>query len=490
MQKTLSLLAIGVLGAFASGAEGRSFGALEFEACTLAPEFSTQSVEAQCTTLSVPENRAAPDGRTIDLAIAWIPTEGEPSEDPVFMLAGGPGQSARDSYPNVAPAFRDILRHRDVILVDQRGTGGSHALTCRDEAGEGSFTSAGDDSLEGAARFARECLAQLSKESDARFYTTGDAVADLESVRQALGVATINLLGISYGTRVAQQYVMRHPAQTRSVILDGVVPNSLALGSEHAKNLDAALALQYARCGEIDACKGAFGDPKKNFETLAAELREAPRSVVFRDAVSGEMREEQLTYGHLAAVIRLYSYSPMSAAMLPLTLHEAVNGRSDALMAQAQMLMGELGDQIQHGMQLSVLCSEDAAGLKVDPADADTVLGTQFVEYSLAQCAVWPRGDVAADFPTAYAGDTPVLLLSGEFDPVTPPRYGEAVAAAWKGARHLVLKGQGHNVIGVGCMPKLAARFIDTLDAAELDASCLDSLNYTPPFAGHFGWEP
>ena len=99
----------------------------------------------------------------------------------------------------------------------------------------------------------------------------------------------------------------------------------------------------------------------------------------------------------------------------------------------------------------------------------------------------WPPEAAQA---TPVTADVPALLLSGEFDPVTPPRYGDSVAQAWPGARHLVLKGQGHNVIGVGCTPKLAARFIDTLDAAELDATCLDSLNYTPPFAGHYGWEP
>lgn len=486
---TVGLLAIGLL-ACVPATQARTFGMLAFEPCTLAPEFSTQSVEAQCATLAVPEDRAAPAGRSIELAIAWVPTEGEPSADPVFMLAGGPGQSARDSYPGVAPAFRDILRHRDVILVDQRGTGGSNALGCKDAAGENAFTAADDQSLEGATRFARECLAALGTRADVRHYTTGDAVADLEAVRQALGVATINLIGISYGTRVAQQYVLHHPAQTRSVILDGVVPNTLVLGSEHAKNLDAALALQYARCAEAEACRTAFGDPRANFRTLAAELRAAPRTVAYRDAVSGEWREEQLTYGHLAAVMRLYSYAPTVAAMLPLTLHEAVSGRGDTLMAQAHMLLGEVGDQIQHGMQLSVMCAEDAPGLKPDPADADTVLGTEFVEYSLAQCGVWPRGTVAADFATPVSADVPVLLLSGEFDPVTPPRYGDSVAQAWPGARHLVLKGQGHNVIGIGCTPKLAARFIDTLDAAELDATCLDSLNYTPPFAGHYGWEP
>lgn len=490
MHKHHTLLAIGLLGALASTAQARTWGSLDFEPCTLAPEFSTQSVEAQCTTFAVPENRDEPGGRTIELAIAWVPTEGEPSADPVFMLAGGPGQSAKDSYPNAAPAFRDILRQRDVVLVDQRGTGGSNALGCKSPDGDNAFTSAEDQSLDGAVTFARECAAELGQRADLRHYTTGDAVADLDAVRAALGVATINLVGISYGTRVAQQYVLTHPAQTRSVILDGVVPNTLVLGSEHAKNLDAALALQYARCAEVDACKAAFGDPRTNFETLATELRAAPRKVSYRDAVSGDFREDDLTYGHLAAVMRLYSYVPQIAAMLPLTLHEAVNGRADTLMAQAQMLMGEISGQIQHGMQLSVMCAEDADGLKADPADADTVLGTEFVDFSIAQCGVWPRGRKADTFNTPVTGNTPVLLLSGEFDPVTPPRYGDAVAKDWSGARHLVLKGQGHNVIGVGCTPKLAARFIDTLDAAALDAACLDSLTYTPPFAGHYGWEP
>lgn len=484
------LLLLGLTGASACQVQARSFGALEFEPCTLAPEFAITSVEAQCTTLSVPENREAPDGRHIDLAIAWVPTEGESSTDPVFMLAGGPGQGARESYPNAAPAFRDILRDRDVILVDQRGTGDSNRLSCRNAAGENAFTAQDDTSLEGAVRFARDCAAQLGERADLRFYTTTDAVADLDAVRQALGVASINLVGISYGTRVAQQYARLHPDTTRSVILDGVVPNTIALGNDHAKNLDAALALHYAHCKETEACTKAFGDPETNFRRLAAELKATPRTVGFRDAVNGEWRESTLTYDYLAGLMRMSSYAPTVAAILPLTLHEAANGRYDTLMAQSEMLMRQVGDQIQHGMQLSVLCAEDVPGLTVDPADADTVLGTQFVDFLLAQCGVWPHGKAPDGFNDPVTANVPVLLLSGELDPVTPPRYGDMVAEHWPNARHLVLRGQGHNAILVGCMPKLAARFIDTLDAAGLDATCLDSLTYTPPFAGHYGWEP
>jgi pimeloyl-ACP methyl ester carboxylesterase len=172
-------------------------------------------------------------------------------------------------------------------------------------------------------------------------------------------------------------------------------------------------------------------------------------------------------------------------------------------MAQSQLLVSQVSDQIMHGMQLSVMCSEDAPGLAADPADKDTVLGTEFVDFSLAQCAVWPKGDVPADFHAPVKSEVPVLLLSGEFDPVTPPRYGDAVLHGWDNAsagpseplalakgRHLVLRGQGHNVIGVGCAPKLVARFIDTADAQALDAECLDRLAYAAPFAGFYGWEP
>jgi pimeloyl-ACP methyl ester carboxylesterase len=159
-------------------------------------------------------------------------------------------------------------------------------------------------------------------------------------------------------------------------------------------------------------------------------------------------------------------------------------------MAQAEMMVGQLSEQITHGMQLSVMCSEDASQLRVDPADAGTVLGTEFIDFTLAQCAVWPKGAMPEDFHAPIRSDAPVLLLSGEFDPVTPPRYGEQVLAGLSQGRHLVLRGQGHNVIGVGCAPKLAARFIDTADAAKLEVECLDRLGYTPPFAGFYGWEP
>jgi pimeloyl-ACP methyl ester carboxylesterase len=206
--------------------------------------------------------------------------------------------------------------------------------------------------------------------------------------------------------------------------------------------------------------------------------------------VSGEWLEETPDFGHLAILLRMFSYQPAAAATLPLLLHDAANGRYAPLLAQSRMLMASLGDQMAHGMQLSVICTEDVSEMAADPVDDGSVLGNEMVALFQAQCDAWPTAPRADGFRDPLAGDLPVLAISGEFDPVTPPRYGDAVVAHLPRGRHLVASGQGHNVIGTGCMPKLFAQFIESADADGIDASCLDRLAPAPPFAGYYGWEP
>ena len=469
---------------------GLHYGQLAFEPCALS-EPGLPAVEAQCTTLEVPENHAEPDGRRIELAIAWIPAKGEGDPDPIFMIAGGPGQSALDSYPMVAGAFSDARRNRHVLLVDARGTGGSHPLSCRDDEGENAFIDEDDASAEAARAFAERCLDQLDDDSDLRFYTTTDHIQDLDLVRKLLGAERLNLIGISYGTRVAQQYAMRYPEHVRTITLDSVVPNDLALGGEHARNLEDALTEQFSRCRATDACLQNLGDPRQNLDVVRTTLEAGGLPPVeFRNPVTGEWQTETPTFGDLAILLRMYAYQPAAAATLPLLLSEAANGHYEPLLAQSRMLLDDVSDTIMHGMQLSVMCTEDYPELEASPGDADTVLGNELIDFSRAQCEVWPRGERPADFREPLAGDVPVLAITGELDPVTPPRYGDAVVESLANGRHLVLAGQGHNVIGAGCMPELFAQFLETADAKALDADCLARLRATPPFAGHYGWEP
>jgi len=474
-------------------ANARKLGQLDFHPCSLPVPQMAATVSAQCTTLKVAEDPANPKGRQIELALAWLPAKGESEPDPVFMIAGGPGQSALESYPSLHPVFADVIKKRNVILVDQRGTGKSNPLVCKDASGKNAY---GEDEavaaldLNKAKLFAQQCAKTLSTRADPRFYSTDYAIADLDLVRAKIGAEKINLYGVSYGTRVAQQYAKRFPLHTRTVVLDGVVPNALVLGNEHAINLENALNLQFARCVADKVCREHFGNPRQKLDMLRAQLEKSPLLVNYNDPMSGEARHDKLDVGSLATVARMYAYSPLTASMLPMLLTQATQGNGGPLLAQAQMMNQSLGDALMHGMQLSVVCSEDADELKADPAAEKTLIGNTMISYLKAQCEVWPHSKRPADFRAPLKGNVPVLLFSGEFDPVTPPRYGALVAKFLPNSRHIIVKGQGHNVMPVGCGPKIFARFIDSADARNLDVKCLDNLAYVPPFIGFYGWEP
>lgn len=466
----------------------RSLGSLQFKPCSLAsPLPQGEPLEAQCTTLAVPEDRSKQGGRTIALNIAWIPPRNtsDPAADPVFFLAGGPGQAAVGTFPGLAPAFKDIMKDRGIVLVDQRGTGKSNPLNCKSE---GDAENSSDPAV--ARAWIERCITELSAKADLRHYTSTDAVADLEAVRKAIGADKINLIGVSYGTRMAQQYALRHPQHVRTVTLDSPVPNTLGLGNIFAGNLDSALQAQFAQCKESPACKARMGDPRAELQAVLTRLRANPVPVTYRDGSTGEEVTETITADHVAGLVRMYAYMPAVGALLPQLIRQASQGRYGNLMALAKMMQSDMAESMSMGMQMSVICTEDAGSMVVRAEDADTVLGNRMVEAMAAMCEVWPKGDKPADFNTPLKGDLPVLVLTGEFDPVTPPKYGEEVAKGLPKARWLDLKGQGHNVIGVGCMPKLFAQFIEQADAKALDAKCLEKLAYVPPFTSYNGWEP
>lgn len=464
------------------------YGALVFKPCSLGGE-RTKGVEAQCATLQAPENHDATGGRRIGLAVALIPAKNQTQSDPVVIIAGGPGQSILDSYPMLHPALDDVRRNRNILLLDARGTGRSHLLQCP----ELSTLEEGATDMEDPARLrtlTERCRDRLAKTADLRFYGTADHVRDLDLLRATIGVEQLNLAGISYGTRVAQQYAARFPTRTRTVTLDSIAPNTLVLGQEHAANLDAAIRQQFARCVADAACKRNIGDPAALLAQVRATLKAGNLAPVrYRDPTSGQWREEVPRFGHLGALLRFYAYRPESASMLPLVLHDAAQGRYETLLSQARSLSGDIGESIALGMHLSVSCTDDPE-ITPRPQDEDTIMGNSIATFIQAECAAWPKGTRPAQFRTPLSGQVPVLAISGQYDPVTPPRYGDAVVKTLPNGRHLVLPGQGHSVLTTGCMPKLFAQFVESADAKSLDATCLDRLKPTPPFAGYYGWEP
>ena len=465
--------------------------ALELRDCRLEAQGPAPSVAARCGRLELPENPADPDGRRIALAIAVVPAlSARAAPDPLFLISGGPGQGARESFVPLLPALEAVNRSRDLVLVDQRGTGESAKLGCpgADEA----FDDAEVDPSR-LGQLATECLRNLP--GDPRFYTTSVAVRDLEAVRVALGYEKLNLYGASYGTRVAQHYLRRYPAQVRSLVLDGVVQPGLALGPALALDAEHSLQRLFADCRADGACSARFGDPAERLATLRAELAAAPRTVRIPDPLTAEVREERFGPGELAMTLRILSYSPPGRALLPFLLDRAVaGGDAGPLLAQSLLIADQFDGMLARGMHNAVTCTEDLPFVDEAAVDRDALaasyLGTRMLDGLLAMCAHWPRGEIDPDLREALATPVPALLLSGEVDPVTPPANGEAALAGFSAGRHFVFAGQGHVQLVQRCAQHLLRDFLEAGSAGTLDAGCLDRVRAPPFFLGVNGASP
>jgi pimeloyl-ACP methyl ester carboxylesterase len=467
-------------------------GTLDLESCDLPHRLSGASTAAWCTDFDVAENPAQPDGRHIELHLAVIRADAAQTDaDLVVMLAGGPGEAATESFADTG-WYADVLKHRNVLLLDQRGTGRSHPLNCDKTAATLRAEGADDFALnpEVTRKRVAGCLEEVQENADPRYYTTTIAVGDLEKVREALGASSVDVFGVSYGTRVAQQYAMRHPDAVRSVVLDSPVSNQVIMPADWAENLESALKQNLDACTATPACRKAYGDPMHTLHDLRQSLREHPHEVSFRDPRTYETVSRNLTPSSLVLVVRLFAYTPETAALLPLSIDAAAHGDFGPLLGQERLLTQDLSSAMNNGMAMSVLCSEDADLLRERPQDADTVLGSLLIEMAKAQCDVWPRGARPEDFHSPLKSDKPFLILSGSRDPVTPPKYGAQIMQGLAHARHLVLDGQGHGVFARGCVPKLIAKFIDDPDPERLDTRCAERFGPTPAFVDFNGATP
>jgi len=483
-------LALGVLLAAARAAVPAP-APLAMSPCELEHPLRLAAFAAECGVLNVAENPREPHGRQIGLHIARIGAISRRKQpDPLFVLAGGPGAAAGAFYAAAAPAFARIVRERDIVLVDQRGTGGSNALDCAQPEEPGAH-----ESVKEIVARTRECLGSLAGHADVRYYTTSLAVSDLEAVRAVLGYERINLYGASYGTRVAQHYLRHFPARTRSVILDGVVPVGQPMGLSTAIDAESALEDILRRCANEAACRERFGDPAADYRAVRTALKVSTVPISVPDPASGEEISFEFGADHLAAVLRLLSYTSEYATLLPLVLHAAAAHEDYAPLA-AQYLMVEraYAESIATGMHNTVACAEDVPEFASRTIDrlrlAATYLGTRQLDGLEGVCRVWPRGPVDEDLHAPLHSDVPALLLSGSDDPATPPAYAHEAAGAFTHHLEVVLEGFGHGQLTAPCVDRLMAQFIARASVVGLDEACVraarpldffTSLNGPPP---------
>jgi pimeloyl-ACP methyl ester carboxylesterase len=407
------------------------------------------------------------------LRVAVVPARLRSKEpDPIVILAGGPGQGAVSLAPQVMPLFTRLNDSRDVVFLDQRGTGKSHPLNCEDDSQP--LQTIFEDAL--PERLVTKCLARL--DADPRQYATPVAIEDLEEVRAGLGYARINLWGGSYGTRVALEYVRRHGDRVRTMVLDGVAPASMKLPLSFATDGDAALKRLIEACESEALCKKVYPDLRVLISSMRTQLARRPSRTTIVDPRTGDRADIQVNENVFLSGIFRPLYVAELASLLPLGISAAASGDFNPLLAQNLELVDDIAENLSVGMHLSVVCTEDVP--RITRADLEVVsqsfFGRALVDDFLRACGTWPRGKVPADFYTPVQSPVAALILSGGIDPATPPRHGEAVVATLPNARHFVAPQLSHGVSLHGCAPRLIESFIRAGSVTALDGKCLQRI--------------
>jgi pimeloyl-ACP methyl ester carboxylesterase/membrane protease YdiL (CAAX protease family) len=482
---TAMLAATGCIPTAVPANTGQPNSGLVLEDCLL--RTGQSQIRAECGKLMVYEDAVAASGKQIELNIALIRSVSrEPAPDPLFLLAGGPGQAATETFPPLIGTLERVRFKRDLVMVDQRGTGQSNLLSCPVPDDQEQVIGV---ELPEEERLAWLESCRISLGIDPLRYSTENAARDLDQVRQALGYEQVNLLGVSYGTRAALTYLRMFPERVRTLVLDGVVPPNWVLGSSVTTDAQRALDLIFERCTQDSSCREAFPTLAEDFAALRARLADAPVEIGIAHPITGLPIRVLVSSTTLGTAVRMMSYSDLSAALLPLGIHTAAEGDYTLLASLYVQVTEDLDAGISTALNQSVICSEDAPLLRGKQDPEGVYLGP-LIEDLVNTCQVW-LPDAALPPPTRpQTWDTPALLISGEADPVTPPHNGAQMAAWLPNSTHLVLPGLGHSNFYTGCMPEILLRFLDRGSTADLDTACLETIQPMPFFLSPAGPPP
>jgi pimeloyl-ACP methyl ester carboxylesterase len=438
--------------------------------------FADLTRAARCGTLSVPENPDKPGGRRLTISVAVIPAMHTPRRaDPIVVLQGGPGEDSISSAGFFAERFAPLLDDRDLLLVDQRGTGKSGALPCV-------LYSAGDPAASLRDVFpvaaVKRCAQRLEARADLTQYTFDRFANDLEQVRRSLGYGALNLYAGSYGTRAAQVYMRSFPASVRTAYLGSAVPMDAVNPLAFAKTAETALDLLFGSCLADAACHAAFPKLREEFRAVMARLDTG----TVRVSIPKGARKATLYRGRVVEWMRSRLYRPKSATMLPWMIHRAYAGDWNPLVKDLLSDARDADPAFSFGLFLSITCSEDVAFIREQDIARETqgtFLGDYRVRQQQAVCKEWPTRALPKDYRAPVVSAVPALFVSGDADGGTPLWYVDHVAAGFSNRIQVIVKGQGHTEWS-DCLAQLYQRFVRGGTVSGLTASCADVPR--PPF--------
>ncbi|MBZ5538223.1 MAG: alpha/beta hydrolase [Acidobacteriia bacterium] len=452
----------------------KTLGSISLEPC----HTTDGNTEGLCGKYEVYENRRSPGGRKIALNIMVLPAlSDKPAGDPWFALAGGPGQSAVEAFP-LAGFTTKVRQQRDVVLVDQRGTGASNPLPCELRDPKDAQEVIGEAI---SVEKVRACRTELEKKADLTQYTTSIAAEDLDDVRQAMGYDKINLFGGSYGTRAALVYLRRHGDHVRTLTLEGVAPPQYRIPLAFSRTTQNSIDQLIGRCGADVACHKDFPDLQKEFQALVNQLEKSPAHFEVNNPAGGT-QAVTLSRGMFIAALRPLLYIPELVSEFPYIIHRANQGDWSIYSAGVLAVRNAIDKQVDRGMSLSVICAEDIPGLTKETIRRETTgtyLGDFQVRLYQKACSEWVHGDIPRDFYAPIRSAVPALLISGALDPATPPEASAQAAHDLSNSRVVIVKDGTHGT-GSPCIDTLISQFVAQGSAAGLDASCADQIHLSP----------
>ena len=445
-------------------------------------------MDIECGYLSVPEDRSQKNSPMIQLHVAIVRTE-NPKPDPVVVLQGGPGANALGFISNWLYLFKDVRMERDLIVLDQRGTGYSEpSLDCPEAEGQWFQDWEQNLSIKEAdqnyAKALQTCRDRLVAEGvNLSAYTSAASAADVEDLRKALGYPQWNLYGISYGTKLALTVMRDYPEGVRSVILDSVYPLQADLFASIPSNFERSLELVFNRCAADPNCNQAYPDLETTFYNLVDQLDAEPPTLDLYNASNFKFYKAILNGDRLIWTLFQMLYETNKLPGLPRRIYEIKEGKTDLLATSLQSYIF-FDSYWSEGMYYSIQCNEEAPFGSIETAEsANANLSPRIIEAMntsqvYENCAAWVDANPLPKENEAVTSDIPTLILSGEFDPITPPAWGRLVAETLSHSQFLEFPGYGHGVFGTDtCDNQIVIDFLNDPNTF-VDASCINSLGW------------
>lgn len=446
----------------------------------------------ECGYVVVPLRHAEPDGATIRLPVA-VRRAAAGAPDPLLLAQGGPGGDAFKVFSILVQPTGDLSTSRDIVIFNQRGTPYAEPeLTCPEtDAALADILAA--DSEEGE-RLYNEAMAAcydrlLAESIDLSAFNSLENAADVPLIARALGYDEYNFYGVSYGTLLGLHLMRNHPEGLRSVILDSVVPPDVNFLSEIAASEDRVFGEVFAACAADPACAAAYPNLEARFYALVAQYDQLPVDMTLTDPETGQSYDTYLDGRGLRSVLYQLLYVPRMAAVLPSVIADIEAGDLRYLEAMWPLLVFD--QLVAEGMYNSVICAEDAdidvAAVPLDgvrPEIAATAVDS--LQSILDGCARWQVEPLPPSVDDPVVSDIPTLLLSGRFDPVTPPAFAAVAAVGLSNATNLVDPTAAHGVAFQNdCINGIILDFLAD-PSAPPDSSCLaaaEPLDFVPPDA-------